>query len=141
MPFYRRPLIPGEISAERWLSVLIPVGWLTGGITVLQFQEWLPWCILFRVTGIPCPACGGTRSTLALAHGHIGQAFYFNPAWTLLCLGSIAVWLWCAGTAWRRTPVLRYHANSKLGAWLPRAGVIAAVVLNWLWNCWREMAS
>ena len=28
---------------------------------------------------IPCPGCGVTRATLLFLHGHIKEAFFFNP--------------------------------------------------------------
>lgn len=37
-------------------------------------------CPLRTVTGWQCPLCGGTRLGSALLHGHVGQAFVYNPA-------------------------------------------------------------
>jgi len=36
-------------------------------------------CPLRSLTGWDCPLCGGTRLGSALLHGHIGQAFAYNP--------------------------------------------------------------
>lgn len=46
----------------------------------------LPGCIFLNVTGIPCPACGGTRAFLALLNGNIWLSFLFNP---VVLYGSI----------------------------------------------------
>jgi hypothetical protein len=35
--------------------------------------------------GLPCPSCGMTRSAVAFIQGHIGQAFYIQPAGAFLC--------------------------------------------------------
>jgi hypothetical protein len=43
-------------------------------------------CILKRVTGIPCPFCGGTRAAWALLHGDIIGAVVMNPLATALCI-------------------------------------------------------
>lgn len=39
----------------------------------------LPFCPLAAVAGIPCPGCGLTRATLALAHGDLRQALALHP--------------------------------------------------------------
>lgn len=41
--------------------------------------------------GIPCPFCGGTRATLALARGEVTAAWSWNPVVPLLALVVAAV--------------------------------------------------
>lgn len=45
-------------------------------------------CVFRAVTGVPCPTCGSTRATLALASGQLNLAFRYNPlisaAWLIL---------------------------------------------------------
>ena len=36
-------------------------------------------CVFHLATGYYCPGCGGTRSVIALLHGHIIQSFIFHP--------------------------------------------------------------
>ena len=36
-------------------------------------------CVVRAVTGMPCPFCGGTTSTVALAHGDVRAAFAASP--------------------------------------------------------------
>ncbi|MFG2720570.1 DUF2752 domain-containing protein [Streptomyces sp. NPDC048416] len=40
----------------------------------------LPRCPFHWVTGLNCPACGGTRMTYALLHGDVAAALRANPA-------------------------------------------------------------
>jgi len=47
--------------------------------------RWLGYCGFKQRTGLPCPTCGMTTATLAFAGGHIGEAFYIQPAWALVC--------------------------------------------------------
>jgi hypothetical protein len=47
--------------------------------------QWLGYCGFKQRTGLPCPTCGMTTATLAFASGHIGQAFYIQPAGALVC--------------------------------------------------------
>ena len=39
----------------------------------------LPFCPLASVLGVPCPGCGLTRATLALAHGDLHHALELHP--------------------------------------------------------------
>lgn len=48
-------------------------------------------CPFRLVTGLPCPACGLTRSWVHLAHGDAGAAFSHHPAGPLLFLAAALV--------------------------------------------------
>lgn len=65
------------------LAVVLPVVVLIGAITVKLNSEFFahsfPPCTLKALTGINCLSCGATRSTLALLHGNLGAAIYYNP--------------------------------------------------------------
>ncbi|MGI5321654.1 DUF2752 domain-containing protein [Actinomadura nitritigenes] len=43
-----------------------------------------PTCPFLAMTGYYCPGCGAMRLVNALAHGHVGSAFGFNPLLFLL---------------------------------------------------------
>ncbi len=53
-------------------------------------------CQLKRFTGVPCPTCGGTRSTFALVRGQLLEAVAWNP-WIVLMhaliLLSLVAWI------------------------------------------------
>lgn len=58
-----------------------------------QPGQLLPRCPFEWVTGLLCPACGGTRMTYDLMHGEFAAAFHDNAA--LLLLGvPAAAYLW-----------------------------------------------
>jgi hypothetical protein len=64
-----------------------------------------PTCILRLALGIPCPACGLTRATLAAAHLDLAGAQRFNPLSVPLIAAAAATVLlaFVAGdAAWRR---------------------------------------
>jgi hypothetical protein len=48
-------------------------------------------CGFRQRTGLPCPACGMTRSVLAFARGRIGLSFYEQPALAFGCLVLVVI--------------------------------------------------
>lgn len=61
-----------------------------GGVflSIVRFQ--LPFCPLASVLGVPCPGCGLTRATLALAHGDLQHALELHPL--VLVLAPLFIW-------------------------------------------------
>lgn len=47
-------------------------------------------CMFHRITGLPCPGCGMTRSFICMAHGRFVEAFHYHA------LGPIAFAIVCA---------------------------------------------
>jgi hypothetical protein len=50
----------------------------------------LPFCPLASMLGVPCPGCGLTRATLALAHGELKHAHELHPL--VLVLAPLFIW-------------------------------------------------
>jgi hypothetical protein len=90
-------------------------------------------CAFRRATGLPCPTCGLTRSTVLTLHGNLGAAWHAMPAGPVLVLGALGIavaLLGYATVAQDRRPASRAAAQR----WIARAGLAygtAAVVL-WL---------
>jgi len=66
----------------------------------------LPQCPFRYVTGLLCPACGGTRMVYDLMHGHLGRAWLDNRALLLaspLALALLGTWMvhGLRGRRWR----------------------------------------
>ncbi len=55
------------------------------GRSNIDMGRWLGYCGFQQRHGLPCPTCGMTTATLAFSHGKISEAFYIQPACTLLC--------------------------------------------------------
>lgn len=82
------------LAAARWF---FPFGWTDPRARVLFGQP----CLLRESTGIPCPFCGATRSTVAAAHGRFVEAFRFHIVGVpmVMAAGLLALWLLiCAAT-------------------------------------------
>ena len=48
---------------------------------------------LYYLTGIQCPACGGTRSAAALLQGDIIQSLKYNPIVIFFCLLGLGLYV------------------------------------------------
>lgn len=59
-------------------------------------------CPLRRITGVPCPMCGMTRSVTATVHGNLDRALLMNPAGIVLVVLSVAL---IVGWRWRRVTI------------------------------------
>lgn len=67
-------------------------------VPVMLFGFWFAWrgfpdygdlfeCEIRRVSGFPCPGCGGTRAFYHLFRGEIAQSFRLNP---IVIYGAVA---------------------------------------------------
>lgn len=80
-------------------ALLLAVPPVLGGAALLFRDEVVllasrfPACVLRRVTGWWCPACGNTRSVLLLLHGDVAGALRHNPAPPILALLLLALYL------------------------------------------------
>lgn len=74
-------------------------------------------CLLHRLTGLPCPGCGLTRSITSLTHGNFLQAQAYHPFGLIIWLMFVALTLYSlmpaslrtrmASAASRHDPVIR----------------------------------
>ncbi|WP_399129861.1 DUF2752 domain-containing protein [Actinacidiphila sp. ITFR-21] len=94
-----------------------------------QSGHWLPRCPFNWLTGLLCPACGGTRLVYDLLHGDPVRAFHENAL--MLVVSPLALWMcgrWLVeglrGRRWR--PVLSPRAQYALLS----VSVVWAVVRN-----------
>jgi hypothetical protein len=97
-------------------------------------------CLFYKITGIPCPSCGSTRSVLAILHGDFAQAWQFNPFGFLIVGLMIVVPLWIL-TDWicRKDSFFRIYQKTeylfkKKSVYIP---AIALVLGNWIWNFFK----
>lgn len=87
-------------------------------------------CLFKRLTGIPCPTCGGTRAVLHLLRGDLSAAWRSHPLVAVLLLGLMVYAVLSAASlaSFRRLPVLQ--ASRRVWCWL--AGLLLALAaLNW----------
>ncbi len=63
--------------------VAVPTRWIAAAPTV---------CLIRRVTGHPCPGCGMTHALSALAHGHLRNAWRYNPRVVIVAPLLVGAW-------------------------------------------------
>jgi len=104
--------------------------------------RWLGYCGLKQRTGLPCPTCGMTTATLAFAQGHIGEAFYSQPAWALLCSAMVVAALFAFITA---VFAVRFRFIDNFFAKVKLRYIIAALIIilaaGWAVTLSRVLAS
>ena len=135
LSFPRRRIISNPVAVFALFGLMLAGGWC--------ISHWsLPWprCAMRLITGLPCPACGCTRSLLAWTELNPTAAFLFNPLFFLLCLASLVSCAWQLlrqrhGT-WNITEAIRSTPFPWL-PWLTWRLAGALLVLNWLYLCWR----
>lgn len=97
-------------------------------------------CPTRKLTGIPCPACGTTRSAAALAQGQFELALWTNPLGYLALAFLLAIPFWLAYDLLCKSQSLKQayqRAEAKIKqpqfAW-PLALLLLA---NWIWNIFK----
>ena len=106
-------------------------------LLVAHFYERLPVqapaCGLRTATGIPCVACGGTRSMMSLSHGKVLEAIAFNPL-IFLCVLAAATWALVSLFRLRFFPGNRPPLPPRrLPVWIIVTGILVAFVANWFY--------
>lgn len=131
----RRPLLPGEFDAERW----VPPTLLLGGVVawaVFRAGLTTPGCAFRRLTDVPCLACGGTRSVRAALSGDLLASLSFNPLFAL-GLAGLALWSAWAVAARLRGDQLRVRlVTDRAGSRVFRWGLAIGVIIHWIWLAW-----
>jgi hypothetical protein len=64
------------------------LGWLMGQF---HFSIYPFPCGFKQRYGLPCPTCGMTTALIAFSHGHIGNAFYRQPAAGFFCCLAVVI--------------------------------------------------
>ena len=99
-------------------AVVLPRTLLRGSPVICPFR---------RVTGLPCPACGLTRSWQAAAHLRLGDSLGDHPLGAATFLGAVAIAL-DAGDGTARLTRRREVQLSAGALW----------VTTWLWRLMRS---
>jgi hypothetical protein len=99
-------------------------------------------CLFHRITHIPCPSCGSTRSALALLNGDFAGAFHYNPLGylILLLMLSLPVWVMYDLVSRKETLLRAYtYIESLFKKRYIAVPFILFVLGNWIWNFFKYL--
>lgn len=113
-------------SHKNHSAIFLFSGWILLLLTISFIAPWVPTCGFRRLTGIPCPFCGGTRCLIAFSHFKWVQAFQWNPMIFLICLG-ISLQLIARGKIFTSLFSTRF-------TWV----IWTALIMNWIYLYWSR---
>ena len=99
-------------------------------------------CLYKRITGIPCPSCGSTRSVLSILKGDFVGALLWNPFGLIIISVLILAPLWILyDIVLRKDSLLQVYNRSEIflrKKWIA-IPLILLVILNWIWNIYKGL--
>ena len=126
------------------------------GITCLAGYIWLyynlylqntkssseSFCMIKRITNIPCPSCGSTRSVSAVLHGDFAGAIYWNPLGLVVLAMMIVLPIWLAvDLISKKDSLLKSYKSTEkiLRKKTVAIPLIILVIINWIWNIYKNV--
>ncbi|OJX01232.1 MAG: hypothetical protein BGO70_15780 [Bacteroidetes bacterium 43-93] len=126
-----------------WWGLFVFAGWFWFALSILYNVQHLNICILKAVTGMPCPACGTTRSINAITKGNWNQAFLINPFGypALAAMIILPVWLIADVVTNKCTLYSSMHiVENRLKQNKIQAIALALIIIvNWIWNIYKHL--
>ncbi len=99
-------------------------------VTALGFDRALPELCYWRTMfGMDCPGCGLTRCFIAAAHGHLAEAWSYNPVGLLLFAAVVFQIPYRAWQLWRLST--GRDEFQTFGAHYALLGVSALLIVQW----------
>ena len=99
-------------------------------------------CLFKRITGIPCPSCGSTRSVLSILNGDFAGALLWNPFGLIIISILILAPLWILyDIVLHKDSFLQIYNRAEI--FLERKWIaiilILLVIMNWIWNIYKGL--
>ena len=94
-------------------------------------------CLIKKITGIPCPSCGSTRSVLEILQGNFSTAFYLNPlGYLILCIAVLFPIGLIYDLGFKQKRFFQFYNNLELFIKQRTIAIplIGIVIVNWMWN-------
>lgn len=99
-------------------------------------------CFIKKITNIPCPSCGTSRSVKALLTGHFKQAFLLNPFGYLVTLILMIAPIWISIDYIRKKQSFFnfYRLMEQRSTNIFVIIIFIFLVLtNWVWNIQKHL--
>ena len=97
-------------------------------------------CLFYKITHIPCPSCGTTRSIMALLQGNLCETIYYNPLGIVVFLIAVILPVWIVIDVFMRKESLFafYNAvNKKFSFNIVTILLVLLLLCNWIWNIYK----
>ena len=125
------------------LACLAGYVWIYFGIFQGIYQnKHLETCFLKRLTNVPCPSCGTTRSVAAIIFGNFEQAFLLNPfGFVVASIMLISPVLIMIDYAFKKKSFFDLYKSMehKINKPLNATIFISIVLINWVWNITKHL--
>ena len=111
--------------------------WLFIGMSEEHGKSKLEVCFIKKITNIPCPSCGSTRSILSLIKGDFMEAFYINPMGYLIAFILFLSPIWIiADIITKRNSLFNFYQRVETDIKRPQLAIplVIIVIINWIWN-------
>ncbi len=99
-------------------------------------------CLMKKITTIPCPSCGTSRSVEAILSGSFKDAFYFNPLGFIIAPILIILPIWIGYDIFQnRDTLLQKYLYFENIIKNKRIAIplIILILLNWIWNIYKNI--
>lgn len=125
--------------------ILIAAGWvwllLSQHLSAMQESNGTV-CLIKKVSGIPCPSCGSTRSVQHLFAGHIPEAIATNPLGLILAALLMVLPVWIGRDILAKSDSF-YRAYKKTEQAIRQRKIAIPLILlvtaNWIWNIFKGL--
>ncbi|MBR4787129.1 MAG: DUF2752 domain-containing protein [Bacteroidales bacterium] len=97
-----------------------------------------PFCPFHRITGLPCPGCGGVRVIHALMAMDIKGALNINPLSVILCI-LIPVFLILSWVDYFKNTHMMHNIMAKIAHPIITFFIILVIIVNWFWNIYKGL--
>jgi hypothetical protein len=99
-------------------------------------------CMIKNATGFACPSCGTTRAVQALYKVDFIGSLEFNPFGIIVSFAMLVLPFWVVFDLVTKRQTF-YKAYNKMESILKQKKVaiplIILVILNWIWNIYKEL--
>ncbi|MEL1245804.1 DUF2752 domain-containing protein [Flavobacterium sp. DGU11] len=123
------------------LIIAAGYGWLAYAWDHALHSSFTP-CLFKNATGVACPSCGTTRSVMAVAKGHITEAFLINPIGLLMASLMVVLPIWLVyDVITKKDTLYRGYLKFESIVRIKWVAILLAIliILNWAWNIQKEL--
>lgn len=125
------------------LACLAGYVWIYFGIFHGIYQsKYFEVCLIKRITNVPCPSCGTTRSVAAIIFGNFEQAFLLNPfGFVVASIMLISPVLIMIDYTFKKKSFFDLYKSMehKINKPLNATIFISIVLINWVWNITKHL--